>query len=101
VDLLDPAHDERTDLRKDPERRPMDGLDLVLRQDLDRSIRVDESAPRELPDAARLAPSAAVHRLVFAHAPMLRLAIVILRPVSASASSIRRSRRIDRQVLGG
>ena len=79
----------------------MDRLDLVLGQDLDRSIRVDEAAPRELPDPARCASRAAVHSLVFAHALDATAGHLILRPVPAGASSIQATRRIDRECSEG
>ena len=41
------------DLAEDPERRPMDRLDLVRAQDLDRAVRVAQRPPRSLADAGR------------------------------------------------
>ena len=50
------AEDLHPDLREDAQRRDVDRLDLVRRQDLDRAIRVDQAPPRELADPGRGAP---------------------------------------------
>ena len=55
-----------TDLGQDPQRRPMDRLDLVRRQDLDRPERVRQPPPRELLQTGRGAtrpPTRTVMRL--------------------------------------
>ena len=86
------------DLGQDPQRRAVDRLDLVRRQDLDRSIRVHKPSPRELADPRRPAPRPAVDRPVFAHVAMLRGRTSVLRWVSASAPSISVTRRICRRA---
>ena len=50
------AEDLHPDLGEDAQRRHVDRLDLVRRQDLDRAIRVDQAPPRELADPGRGAP---------------------------------------------
>ena len=57
------AQDLEADLGEDPERGPVDGLDLVLGQDLDRAERVGQPPPGELLDARGLAPRSASVRL--------------------------------------
>ena len=47
------AEDLHADLAEDPERRPMDHLDLVRAQDLDRAVRVAQGPPRSLADTGR------------------------------------------------
>ncbi len=47
------AEDLDPDLGQDPQRRAMDRLDVVGRQDLDRSERVDQASPRELGEPGR------------------------------------------------
>jgi hypothetical protein len=78
--------DLHPDLGQDPQRRQVDRLDLVLGQDLDRPVRIDEPAPRQLPDATGHSPRPAVHSLGLGHARMLRGALSVLRRVSASAA---------------
>ncbi len=51
VDRLVAEHLE-ADLAQDPERRPVDRLDLVRAEDLDRAKRVDDRAPGQLGDPA-------------------------------------------------
>ena len=48
------AEDLDPDLLEDPERRAVDRLDLVGRQDLDRLERIDEPPPRDLAELQRL-----------------------------------------------
>ena len=50
------SEDLHADLREDAQRRDVDRLDLVRREDLDRAIRVDQAPPRELADPGRGAP---------------------------------------------
>ena len=47
------AQDLHADLGQDPQRREVDRLDLVVRQDPERLERIDEAAPRQLLDARR------------------------------------------------
>ena len=49
------AQDLDADLGQDPKRRLVDGLDVVVRQDLERPERVDQPSPRQLRETRRLA----------------------------------------------
>ena len=52
------------DLGQDPQRRPVDRLDLVGRQDLDRPERVDQPPPRQLRETGRRAARPATRAVV-------------------------------------
>ena len=52
------------DLGQHPQRRPMDGLDLISRQDLDRPKRVGQPPPGELLQSGRGAPRPATRAVV-------------------------------------
>ena len=57
------AKDLEPDLGQDPERGPVEGLDLVRGQDLDRAERVGQPAPRELLDPSHDASNSTAVRL--------------------------------------